>query len=591
MTMRPVTFGDCFGWLHHGTDCRFGVVICASWEYEAAVVGPALRVFADHLARAGLAALRFDYPGCGDSLRSGDSAEAFDDALASIRTAVTTLRAETGVAHVALAGHRLGAALALEAATTLDVDSLVLISPVLRGRAFLSEQRSLFRILQSYSPVPLDDGADVLILEGFRLNATSQARIKALDLTTATTALTKPVLIAGEDGWSDYDLLNDSLIARGGRVSRYPLAQPEAWAPALIPPPPPFADYDAITTWLQNSWLQSSSLESSWHESSSPQHSTPPTAALPPPQETALWAQDGFQESVVAFGPGDDLIGIMCRPVETDNAGRVVVFLNTGANSHIGAGRAAVHHARDLARRGIASFRIDIKGLGDAAWSAEGAVSAIHQADRKADVAAALDVLQMRGYRDITLVGICSGAFLAFHSALADRRVSRIVLTNPRLWLEPTTEQRHQSLHGTHVTSPLTSYIGKLLRKDTWRRLFKGDLQIARGRHILATVFLRALRRSTLGLSRISSVLFSQPRKPGALASLFAQLHARGCAVLLVLSEGDPAHAITTTLLPLSELKAVAGLRLIEAEGADHNFAIPRTRAVLLALICEFVSA
>src|SRR5471030_3326593 len=72
--MTPVTFNDTFGWLHapRGGVGRVGVVICPSLMQDALVSHVSLRLLADKLAEAGYWALRFDYPGTGESAAEGD---------------------------------------------------------------------------------------------------------------------------------------------------------------------------------------------------------------------------------------------------------------------------------------------------------------------------------------------------------------------------------------------------------------------------------------------------------------------------------------------------------------------------------------
>ena len=569
--MRLVTFAECFGWLHQTSDSPLGVVLCASWEYEAAMVGPTLRAFADRLARAGLPTLRFDYPGCGDSLGTNEAPGAFDNALASISVAAETLRAQAGVDRVVLVGHRLGAALALIAAETLDVEAVVMISPAVHGKTFVAEQRAMSRILhkRDVAAVRRDREPGALVVEGFRLGPESLERIGKIDLTELKAPGLKRVLIAGEPGWTEYDALNDSLVARGASVSRYDLTEPAGWAPASIPEAPPLADCDSIISWLQ--------LDA---EFKSPRRI-----------ESAALKSDSFKETAIAFGPAQSLIGILCRPRRTiaETAGRAVVFLNTGANSHIGAGRAAVLHARALAKLGIASFRIDIEGLGDSAWTMEGPLSAIHYAERTVDVFAAIDILKSKHYEDITLIGICSGAFLAFHCALVDPRINRILLCNPRLWLQPSTRQIVDSWNA--INGSFATYGAKLLENETWKRLSSGDLKIARAAKILSVLAARAFKRTRETVQRASSVFFRRELKGGELAGLLAKLKARNCEALLVLSEGDPAHGVLAELLPGVDFSAVEGLRIIEATGADHTFVTPRTRNEFFRLICDFVGA
>jgi pimeloyl-ACP methyl ester carboxylesterase len=554
--------------LHQEGAGALGVVLCASWAYEAAAVGQSWRVLADRLAEAGLPTLRFDYPGCGDSLGSSDEPGAFDAGLASIAKAVEALKAHSGVSRVALIGLRLGGALALMAAETLDVETVVMIRPVSRGKAYVAEQRALARILQSRDPsaVRRDPDPGALEVEGFRLSLESLAEIGKIDLAARRGAAPKRALIAGEKGAAHYDALRDSLVARGAFVTRIDLAEVAAWGPAPTPTPAPLNDCDAIAAWVKEDFR---------------------LRTLRPAAEEGL-CDEGFRESAVAFGPARALTGILCEPSEPGAGRGAVIFLNTGANSHIGAGRAFVHHARDLAAKGVPSLRMDIRGLGDSPWTEEGPLSAIHHAERIVDVSAAIDLLRGMKYESIALVGVCSGAFLAFQTALQDPRVDRILLANPQFWLPPNLDQLADPLKGAYGAS--AGYAKKLFSAATWKRLLVGDIK-PRTIYRIARELTGRLGNKVRSLGqRLSAKLARRELKGGKLVDLLEGLRRRDCEVVLALSEGDPARETLATLLPGGDFAVLDGLlRIVVAEGADHAFVMSRTRAEFFGLISDFL--
>ena len=70
------------------------------------------------------------------------------------------------------------------------------------------------------------------------------------------------------------------------------------------------------------------------------------------------------EEKPVFFTRRPDLFGVLCKPYGPARR-MAVVFLNTGSNHHIGTSRMTVTMARDLARLGFLSVRLDIGGIGD----------------------------------------------------------------------------------------------------------------------------------------------------------------------------------------------------------------------------------
>jgi hypothetical protein len=95
--------------------------------------------------------------------------------------------------------------------------------------------------------------------------------------------------------------------------------------------------------------------------------------------------------------------------------------MNAGVIHRIGPHRLNVKIARALAAKGVASLRMDLSGLGDSG-SATGGINFQDQAI--ADMRAAMDYLaRVHHFRKFVVIGICSGAALAYRVALADDRV------------------------------------------------------------------------------------------------------------------------------------------------------------------------
>jgi pimeloyl-ACP methyl ester carboxylesterase len=137
-------------------------------------------------------------------------------------------------------------------------------------------------------------------------------------------------------------------------------------------------------------------------------------------------------EIPVRFGAEDHLFGMVCRPAGNAPCDLAVVIGNTGGHSHHGFARFGVEFARRLASDGIASIRIDFAGLGDSTNPAGDAEDVTHafDIDRTPDFRAAVDLLEQMGYRRFAVNGLCSGAYHAFHAALADQRISALLSIN-----------------------------------------------------------------------------------------------------------------------------------------------------------------
>src|SRR5882672_11437500 len=100
-----------FGWLHrplNGPKANLGVVVCQPFGYEAICAHRGVRAFAEGIASAGMAALRFDYLGTGDSADIDPQADQLQIWSQDVLAAAAELRLRTGVRQVCLLGFRLG---------------------------------------------------------------------------------------------------------------------------------------------------------------------------------------------------------------------------------------------------------------------------------------------------------------------------------------------------------------------------------------------------------------------------------------------------------------------------------------------------
>ena len=148
--MYPLFFGPAddalYGVCHEPAPDRarpLGVVLCQPILHESSDARRAMRALGDQLASAGVAVLRFDYFGTGDSA-GGSDAGTVERWARDIEAAMDELKASRGLSAVGLVGLRLGASLAARvAAQRDDVPFLVLWEPVVRGGLYVESLRSL----------------------------------------------------------------------------------------------------------------------------------------------------------------------------------------------------------------------------------------------------------------------------------------------------------------------------------------------------------------------------------------------------------------------------------------------------------------
>ncbi len=125
--------GELFG-LYHAVagPARAAVVLCPPLGQDMIRSHRVYRQLADSLTTQGVAALRFDYYGSGDSAGDSNGLD-WTRCLADTVLAAGELRARSGCGRLIGFGARLGGSIALSAASTARFSKLLLWDPVLDG--------------------------------------------------------------------------------------------------------------------------------------------------------------------------------------------------------------------------------------------------------------------------------------------------------------------------------------------------------------------------------------------------------------------------------------------------------------------------
>jgi len=243
--MTPLVFGpparQLMGIFHRpDAAARMAVLICPPFGHEQIRVQRFQRVLADRLARAGIAVLRFDYFGTGDS--PGDDTDGeLDGWRGDIHAAHDELRRLAGAPSIVWLGMRLGATLALMAARTgrSHPVRLVLWDPVVDGPAYLDQlraahvdalersfcipDRTLRRRLAS-DPDAFTDGP-----LGFAISPLLRRQLRAVaPVNVAVTALHDTTVLADPDDATTQAWVQ-AQIARELPVALSPFKHPLVW--------------------------------------------------------------------------------------------------------------------------------------------------------------------------------------------------------------------------------------------------------------------------------------------------------------------------------------------------------------------------
>jgi uncharacterized protein len=213
---------------------RYGVILCPPLWYEYVNAHRAYRQLAVRLCTAGFPALQFDYYGSGDS-GGDDDQQGIPQCLADISTAIDEMRRRSGLANVVLVGLRLGATLSMmSGAERGDVAGLVLWDPVVSGKAYVQEMRTVHRERLGFSPPRskrgLRNGHSIEVL-GFPLTGLVCADLERVHLPAIRRKPADKTLVIESDERKDTQGLRDLLESTGARVEHQRLHGPRIWLP------------------------------------------------------------------------------------------------------------------------------------------------------------------------------------------------------------------------------------------------------------------------------------------------------------------------------------------------------------------------
>jgi alpha-beta hydrolase superfamily lysophospholipase len=579
-----------FAWLHlPAPQARtgMGLVICAPFGYEAICAHRSLRSFAEQASELGIPAIRFDYAGTGDSEDLAPEADQLEAWANDILAAAEELRRRSGVTRIALLGIRLGALLAALASRTSQVDALIMIAPVLTGRRYLSEIRttqlaaSMARDAEADEERPPEapakkSAAGQIEVSGFSMSAATTAALAACDLTRSEEALSPRRLIIDNERLPTSRVWAESQISQGQSV-KY-LALPGVVE--MIMTAPQFASVPAAIVKASLKWLLEACAASN-------ANAEPPTTlaedgdqilalGLGSEAAEASGPTPTLTERPIAFGSDGALFGILTEPHPRAQQRRAVVMVNAGADFHIGANRMYVELARDWARHGFVVLRFDLAGIGDSATRANRPTDEVFPPQAMDDIGAAITLIQTRfQIEDITIGGLCSGAYHALRAGTLALPVKRLLLINPQnyFWKEGMTVLDMQLVEV--VSGP--GVYGNLLRSTaTWKRLLTLRINHGYVLRIIGRRLLLSMESRLRNLARHLRIPISND-----LGRELEDVDARGTRVVMVFARGEAGLDLLKIQAGSSLTRLRKGFALHIVDDADHVFSRTSSRRAL----------
>ena len=556
-----------------------GVLICPPFGFEYAHGHRTLVHLADQLAEHGFAALRIDYPGSGDSSGREGPTSLVEPWIQAICAGLDTLESLTGGVP-SVVGVRLGALLAGMAASRRAVHGYVAWAPVHRGRHYVRELRALD--LVGTEEQSDDDG--YVEAGGFRLGPSTADALKALDLTK-----NPPCAKAGA-----------FVIDRSDQPSADPLARaleahsvPVEWATQDdyldMMAEPQFTVVPTSTLGRIGEWLKARSpFPDTPTRTESVEKLTSTRSATFATGEHAAGpgAVEVKEELLLVPRNGGRLFGVLCTPARAGMNRHVVLLPNSGSVHHVGPNRLYVELARALASEGMATFRFDLRNLGDSRVGDCPEENHPYPDTAVADVeAVAAWMVEAAGYESCVVAGLCSGAHTAFHAGheIDGEVISEVVSINPLTFryergMSLTTPASYQSIRDQQ------NYSQAVRDPKRWLRLLRGQ---GNTRHLLRFLLKRPLEVSVSGVRLFAR--WTGLRPPGPLERDLLAINALKRPIHFVFSSTDPGLAILKrdARLVVSRLARRGELSISVVDGADHTFSRSRHRSAAIRAVID----
>ncbi|MEP4033186.1 alpha/beta fold hydrolase [Roseibium polysiphoniae] len=567
---QPVSFGSCAGIFNSGINDT-GVLILGTWGFDELCSRKFLTALASMVSEQGFPVLRFDYPGCVDSLDLDQDIQ-LRDWKQSAKAAMATLRSLSGCRRLILVGFGLGGSLAMELCSD-DNDGFtacVLLAPVVSGRRFIRELTLRNKVIYDGLGLPGSAMPEGCSIGGLELSESLADGIKKIRLDQQRAGPRAKCLIVAHAGDPAQQALYDHLKGLNCDAEMLRFEGFEALMENPTVSELPVRTLNEVASWIEQQPAQNA------------------VAVLPKARPTEPYAGltgADFIETRYFFGDHSPLYGVACKPQNTAAAPPVIVFINAGYDPHGGWARSTVENSRSLARQGIASFRFDMSNIGDSPPRPGAPEEVLYTDVQSEDLKTALEfTCKLFPDSPILLAGKCSGAYVAFDVAASYSAVRAAFLINQLVvvW-DPENDIGEINRAGPR---PLDEYRDRLTKGRLLQRLFRGDIDVFAA---LSGILSQAVDNASRNYMPKIAPFSKYARFRAHFKRKMQDIESRNVKLHIICSEKDQSrHEISYYFGDLNTIpERFTNVTFHTIENADHNITPKKARQDLLDILVK----
>jgi pimeloyl-ACP methyl ester carboxylesterase len=296
--------------------------------------------------------------------------------------------------------------------------------------------------------------------------------------------------------------------------------------------------------------------------------------------------KDGLVEEIARYKRGADglLFSIETRPVGVAPDPTWLVFLTGRAVRHIGPNRIWVRFAREMAKQGYATLRLDGRSVGDSDGDGNGLMpnEEYYQQHIYDDIEDVMQQATAQGARQFFMSGICSGATAAYQVAWRRTDVRGIVMLNLLQLKTDPDDDRDRSFE---TVGRFVLRRDVLLNPESYKKLWKQGLPPS----IREKVFSRAMLTAPLAKVRgLAKRLIGKPEE-SYIVTGYNGLADKRVEVDVFLSDSRAMSFIDRHFGP-DQAKLSPKIRVHRVYQADHTIQPVFAQDVFFALLRDAIA-